>query len=317
MLHKVKIVLVLAVALVVVLPVQAQDGGGLTDEQVLTLARVATAMDAVLTYDYMVVDTYETMYVAMELTQGAQVVTQEETVELQKTVRHIQGDVVNRHGMFQAHVDAIDFDGNAYTITLNAEGRQVDGVFYLQVEQDVLAGTPEPVLDGWVVVQTGDDFAALDHLNLGEFIDDPDDPDIFEYLDALFEFATGVTVEPGALDDGTPYEVVSVWFEGADFLAAMNALTAVAFAPDSLPAVLYTQMDAESTLLIQVALMADDIVLSRAGEANFVWTGLDLSLIAPEVPPGIATVSTTSAFTIESVIYDVGVPFEPVAVPEM
>ncbi len=44
MVRSLKVVLVLVVALVWVLPVQAQDGGGLTEEQILTLERVAAAM---------------------------------------------------------------------------------------------------------------------------------------------------------------------------------------------------------------------------------------------------------------------------------
>ncbi|MCD4685188.1 MAG: hypothetical protein K8S97_04555 [Anaerolineae bacterium] len=312
-----KVALVIMVTLVLVLPVQAQDGGELTEEQVLALERVVAAMNAVETYDFMVVDTEEMSYNTMDVTQGERTLTVEEMVFVEKSVRHIQGDVANRHGMFRVDVTATELDGTSYALTLLAEGRLVDDVLYLQTEQEVTEGSTDPVPEGWVVVETEDDFPALGHLSLDNFLEDPDDPNIFDHLDVLFESTSDVIVESIVLEDGTPVDVITIVFEAEELLGALQKFSVAALAPGDVQAVMYEAIDLQSTLLIQVALTADDVVVARAGEATFVWVDLDMSLINPEIPPGAATLSMTSQFGIESVISDVGVPLEPIAAPEM
>jgi hypothetical protein len=210
--------------------VQAQDGDGLSDEQIAQLQRILDASSAEDYDSYVQVGTSQSN-AAIEISFLGMALEVNQTVNQESTATVIKGDPYdNISAQIIADVESTNsFDQSVSSYTLNADARQVEGVTYMQVTSEGDAPELEELPEGWFMLDDPAQFDALTNLQLDLFFGDEEDSigaegamggasDVFgnvltNEMDVLQQILSDVTVEAETLEDGTAVERITLTFD--------------------------------------------------------------------------------------------------------
>ncbi|MBI5961091.1 MAG: hypothetical protein HY866_20295, partial [Chloroflexi bacterium] len=202
--------IVLALALVLVaVPAQAQDGGGLTEEESLLLDRVFEAREIYRGWSSYVEQGsgVQTREVSLKIGNTPQTQSTVATWERTSTIIRQDNDM-NIQSSLAVTIDNTRFGGGVESYTVNADVRRVDQQLYVSAAYEGESQPDWPALpDGWVQVQKISDWSGFQDLNLGDYLQQATP---FDNPERLKEASPTVTLETGTLDDGTPVEIITV-----------------------------------------------------------------------------------------------------------
>jgi hypothetical protein len=317
----IKFMLILVLALGAVMPTHAQDGG-LTDEQQALLDRVLNALAASADYT-----SYTTEFGGTETQTTTLVIGDQSQEETTNTLFVREGQYIadveggpNLIVAATAQVGGAETRGTnsqitAYTVT--AEMRYVGGVFYVNATRQVeLAPDLPPMPEGWVVVESADEWPALEDVDLGNIMDELDHPAVGdEELAGILTHASSVTMVAGTLEDGTPVDIITITLASADLSAGMIA-AAEAQGQEPITISLMGMLDETSVATVIVSLTADDQIVQATQELTISWTNLDLKTLNPDAPEGVLF-SQKNVTSGTLILTNINAALEPVPAPEM
>ncbi len=317
MIRHLKALPVIALALLLALPVAAQDG--LSDDQLAALDRVIAAVNASETYQSYVHHAIETTTQELTLNVGGALIDASETEVLERTTffTHDADGNPNLRGEFTATVSSKSLGANApIEYKLNGEVRVVAGVVYLRAtrESDDEASLP-PMPDGWVIIENIDDWPALDILQLDDLFDNQDSPDIFsENVPDVLALAVDVTMTSETPDDGPAQDTVHITLNNDALTAALTLLINEEGTPDAGTAAYYAGMDDSSGWDMAFTLTETGDIASFTTDTRLSWTEFDISALTSDLPPG-TLLDQTGQLIGEFEISSINADLTPVEAP--
>jgi hypothetical protein len=207
-----KVSWIVLIILLVAAPVLAQDGLSEPDLQLVSrIDSAVRALDSTSGYQEKVISKQQ-LEMTMFMSGMAVLVQSNKTIETESSV--IPGSNRNIHSFYTIHSDEITPDG-AYSYTLTAEVRLVDGVIYVMAERipdegSVLPATLDPVPSGWTQIDDPTAWPSLDDLDLDSLLTAEMPFDFSTNADELAQLAPIFTVETVTWGDGTLADVVSI-----------------------------------------------------------------------------------------------------------
>jgi hypothetical protein len=305
------LVLLLVAALIGSLPARAQDGG-LSDEQLALIDRVVQAHSNMIGYRSYVQEAHGSDKEIVTISLLDETRSFVRTVTWTQTATQIE-DGKNIDVEVSATVSETPLGSTeTASYTVNAEARVVEGVLYVKAAYAPPAPDQVPLPEGWAIV------------------DDPAHEDIYEYLqlDTLLEHsplygnaallkasASDVTVEAQTLDDGTPVDVITLFFDRDGYKQILREMrdedSSVALSEMMLEA-----LSANSHMKMILTLGSGDTPFQFEAEIVIEVIGIDAHALSPdEFAEGIKldVVSEQSRTQVHSHFNE---PFEPVTVPD-
>ena len=312
-----KILPVVALALIVAVPALAQ--GGLSDEQQATLDRLIAAVDASESYQSYSRHAVETTTQELTLNLGGTLMDATETEVVEKTAVFAYDDEgqVNIQGEFTATVTSQPLGAGApFEYVLTGEVRLVSGVLYVRAERESEneASLP-PMPEGWVIVESAEDWPALDVLELDDLLENQDSPDIFDAsVPDVLALASDVSTSPGTLDDGTVVEVISLTLDKAALGDALSLLAADQEPLSPEVEAYYAGLDDVSRWDMVFSLSEAGDVVHFTSDTQLSWTEFDISILSSDLPPG-TLLDQQGQLLGEFDITAINEPVEPVEAP--
>lgn len=312
----IRIVSVIVLTLLVGAPVHAQDGG-LTGEQQALVDRVLAALEKTESYTSYVSDGEGTRDRTIIITAGdISRQNSENTLLTRRTQYTTDANGQSNYNLTRiAHVNSSASNGAVLMYTITSEMRVVEGVLYLNAIREIDSGAADDLPDvpeGWVIVESEDDWPALEHLDLGDILNDMDGPMIINSNAILmFDQVSDITLEAGTLKDGTPVDKITVTWTG-DELTAGVAAQLEARGEDPLPLV----FDSNSVMTTTFSLNADDELLQIETDTTLTWNDIDLRILNPNAPEG-SLFSQESSENGVVIISGINEPVTPITAPEM
>lgn len=313
-------VLVWAMLLMVsALPVaRAQDGdddGRLGEVEIRLIERVAAAHQSLDTLDSYVETANGTFFQEVSIKLLGQVQSAYSRVTWERYTQLVQGaDMVNISALINATVqETLDVGpGGVRDYVVSAEARQIGRTLYVQAKYE----PPRPGLPllptGWQVIANPGELDVYRHLELGdllgraELVDDAD----------VMRAAAAVEQAPGALDDGTPVDVITITFDAAGIVRALDD-PAVLHVNPGIAGILAGGLSADSTIVLEVVLGLDDTPYAFRMESLIQALNIDAHALAPnEFPQGV-WLSIVLETSRHETYRDFNAPLTPVEAPDM
>ncbi|MBN2303135.1 MAG: hypothetical protein JXQ72_01580 [Anaerolineae bacterium] len=296
------------------IPVGAQDGGGLSEEQLVLLDRVVQARELFESYDSYREDVEIIDAQEIVITLGDQ---SRRTIQHEAASLTIIANGSNTQADITVEFSDVTVRPNGQEVTtlysVGGEARLVDGVLYLNALYDgAVPDDAYPLPEGWFVVE---DVGASDLFSSMGLDDLADDENASPFTDADFMRANAadVTIQAKTLADSTPVDKITVTFDLAGLQAAMSETQDGA---NLLTQVLLDRLDAASGAVMTVQLDADDHPLRVDMTLRMTASDVDAhnELSAEQFAEGIM-LDFSFELTTQQVISQVNEPFDPITAP--
>lgn len=212
---------------------------------------------------------------------------------LNRTSYHIQGDSHNVNSEYEYK----SVSTSSYTLT--AETRLVDNVLYVNATREAEDESElDPMPEGWIEVKRAGTWPALDGLELGVYLEEPYDYQLFDDMDSLYLNPTEVSVESTTNEEGQAIDTILVVQRGRDIEAPLFNEGFV--------------MDDTSVISAAITLnQNDEIVLFVLG-SNIVQRKTE------ELDAGGKVIMEWKEIVLTTIlISDVNKPLEPVKAPDL
>jgi hypothetical protein len=294
----------------------AQDGGGLSDDQLALLDRVQHAMENYQSYTSLVEMVSGGQGRELIITAGDTRQTFSTVATWERTSQVIrEGDEKNvlatvTATVIDAGTNPDGTEGGSRTRVVYVEARRVDGQLYLLAEYgpETTQGPDLPELpEGWFVVAQLGDWEALSDLGLEDLLQSGNP---FQNIERVKEAATDVELAAGTLADGTPVDMITVTFDRAGLTALFTEGAA-----DGGPLLLQV-LDEGSYATFSIMLDAADQPYEVMSEVVLHTSGLDANTFGMRNQPEGATVEFTNELARHEVYSQINATFEPATVPE-
>jgi hypothetical protein len=308
--------LLVLVALPAGLSARAQDGSGLSDDQLALLERVRLARENYQAYTSLVEDVTGGQSRELILTAGDNRQSRSTLVTWQRSSQIIREETgANIAATATATIidsgTGVSGQVNSRTRTLNVELRKVDGKVYLQAAYgaDTTPGSELPALpEGWFEVESLQDWPVLQELELQDLVEQHS---MFDDFDVVKAAVSDVAVAPGTLADGTPADAITLTFDAAGLQTLFGAGPT-----DPVMAQVLQNLADDSSAVLTVTVDANDNLRESIFEMVLHATGLDGSMFGFDRLPAGAILDFTNELTRHEVYSQINEPFEPASVPE-
>lgn len=177
-------IVVLLLSLGLPMLTQAQDDGGLTEDQMALIERIAGIDESLATHT-----SYRSNRI--DIQNNNLIINNQENKDNKNLQRF--GYVVNEEGVENnTYTLNLDYEGLAH-YSIRGEVREIDGIIYANVMYAEADEGVEPLPEGWLAIETADDIPYTMHeLNLSQHFND-DEP-LINDPELLATYATLVTV---------------------------------------------------------------------------------------------------------------------------
>jgi hypothetical protein len=308
--RQVVVVLVFLVMVLMVIPVRAQEGGGLTDEESRLLDRVFAARDIQRGWSSYVEQANGIETREMALSSGPEAQVQSTVASWDRTSTVIRdGNAFNIQSAMTVTVTNEEAGMNSQSYTMNADVRLVDRQLYVRAAYDGEPQSGWPSLpEGWVMVRKLSDWPGFQSLNLGDFLQQATPFDNPERLKAV---NPTVTLEAGTLDDGTAVEIITVDLD----VQAIQTLFSTSINDSSMKALIDGLGGDTAGVLLFVLSPDDNRPYQIETRVTLQALGLNAQKFGQGNSPNTQLDLTTSFLRSES-YSQINESFEPAAVPE-
>jgi hypothetical protein len=195
---------------------QEDEGGHLSDEQRALIARVVqTNLDD---YQSHHTESSGTDRQTVTLSFGGAARTFEQTVMWSQSVDLVK---VDGEKNVQAMASATVSQPDTVNYTVNAEARLVGGVLYVKAAFVPPALDQIKLPDGWVIVEDSAHQDVYEYLQLDDLIDGRSR--LYDDAALLERLVSDVTLETRTLDDGTPVEAITLYFDRDGVVQSLRA----------------------------------------------------------------------------------------------
>ncbi len=307
------LVLVLVAAAPLRMTARAQDGGGLTDEQIALLDRIVAARmvrdawpayteDAAGSQAYSIVEPEQTSIRASALEHSATVIPGDPNDNTQAVVA---ASVISS-------VTASDGTEQNVEYTISGEVIIVDGVLYVNAAYDEPSDQLPPLAEGWVQINSVEEldaYTAVDALGLGDLYEESDLDELNAMIEMYKQYATDVTLEQTTLDDGTAVDVITITLDSAGVAEYMK----IQEASSALFDLLLTD-EAPDSYTFRMTLDAENNPIAIEGVMSIAGVGLDAQLFG-SYPDG-ATIDVAVEAEQVAVYTPVVEGIEPAVAPD-
>jgi hypothetical protein len=305
------------VALVPLIPAQAQDGGGLSDEQLALLDRLFMAQASLEAYESYSRVGQGTGTQTITIRQGEASQTIGKSVSWTGEGTAIRGDSDNIHATYGADVEITELAqaGESPAYTSSTEVRVVDDVVYVNVEVIEANGEIDELDElpaGWFVLGEEDDYNAFNMIPVGNI---NQEDALLDYPDVVRAAAADVTLEPVILTDGTLLDAITVRFE-RDGLIILFTESPTSDLDEDTAALITMGITERSYMTMTVLVDAENNMLGIGGEVLYEALDLDLRELSPGAREGIVF-DLIMESSREEKFSQVNEPVEPVAAPEV
>ncbi len=309
--------LVIILAGGIFVPVRAQDGGTLNDDELALVQRVIDARDQYEALDSVVED------ITFSRTQGATIRLGEQFKTIKSASNWTRNSSVineqdgrNIDATITADVENSQTTAEGKTVTsslsLSIETRLVDGKLYVSASYPESVASSEdlpPLPDGWTEITTLDDWPVLQGVGLDDLLEDKS---IMDNRELFRSAVTSASVEQTTLDDGTAVDVITLDL-GAE---GLKALYLDQFEPNDPASQLLTYTNDESSAVLEITLTADGYPYRAVSTVMLRMTDIDPALIGATNLPAEATVDFALDSVQDETYSQINEPLEPAAVPE-
>ncbi|HEX3052233.1 MAG TPA: hypothetical protein VHP83_16355 [Aggregatilineaceae bacterium] len=308
------LVLVMVAAAPLSMTARAQDGGGLTDEQIALLDRIVAARmvrdawpayteDASGSQAYSIVEPEQTSIRASALEHSATVIPGETDDNTQAVVA---ASVISSVTVSDGTEESVEY-------TISGEARIVDGVMYVNVAYDEPNDQLPPLAEGWVQINSVEEldaYTALDALALSDLYEESDLEELNAMIEMYKQYATDVTLEQTTLEDGTTADVITITLDSVGVAEYMK----VQDASSPLFDLLLTD-DAPDSYTFRMTLDAENNPIAIEGVMSIAGVGLDAALFGSSYPEG-STIDVTVEAEQVAVYTPILEGVEPAVVPD-
>ena len=318
---KLAFLIILLVAIVVTsihpaTPVKAQ--GGLSDEQLVLLERVVTAVNSV--DEYSSYTNTESTALSLDgevaLAGFTQPILQNQ--QLDKTVTYILGDNPNASLVATYSSESSQQAGSTDSYPVNAEARYVDGTLYFNGSLSEESTTETPLPEGWVTVDDVTTYQIFDDIGLDRVLErvgaveaDPANESPLKDLELLKKVVTDITVEEITLEDGSTANAFTLTI---DFVGLVTEdPTALGGDENGTTQALFSAFEGQNIQAV-VVLDAEDNPLSY--ELSFEGSLVDFDASALSSTLAGATLNLSFGLSQSSELSQVNKEIEPVTAPE-
>jgi hypothetical protein len=298
--------------LLVILPVQAQDGG-LTDEERDLLDRVFIGLDRTSSYaSYRLVST-DTLAQSFSLFVGGQTLDIEsESIRGEERI-FLRGVVGNA---MQADVSvnyAETTMGQEESFAMDANVRLVEGVLWVDAAYVDPDADVEPLPEGWTAYLTTDDIPGeLDVLDLDSYLGDSPNP--FDNRELVTSSVSSITVETITLDDDTELDLITLTFEEEGFRNLFDRFVDPEATADNPFLSVLSSITAEGTITFSIGLTEDNDPLLRETRLDLTFEDLELGTVSDEFPPD-AVLDLTLKIEETATLSEVNAEFDEIETP--
>ena len=292
-------------------PARAQDGSGLSEEQLALLDRVFAARQ--------LLDTFES-YVEIGTGLDAQTLTLvlgEQSVDLADVTEWAWTEsVINSPDgkNVDAQLGAAVSSQGEEAFRVVGDARFVDGVLYVSAAYDPPSDDLPPLPDGWLLIEDpetiGDSHPALAALQLDNISSDEPNT-LLEDQARMRETASDVTLETVTLDDGTEADRITVVFGRDAILGVM-----VEGVDDPFQLGLFSGLTDESGATLSALLDGEGRALEVRTTIDLIAVDIDAATLSPDDFPDGALLSFAFQGVEEQRYEQINEAREPVSAPE-
>ncbi len=309
-------VVLLLIGMIAPLEAAAQDGGGLTADQLALLDRVKAARENYLAYDSLVENVYGSQSQELIITLGDNQQSFSTITGWERSARIIrQEDGQNIAAEAMATIvnsGSQTGDENSRNIGLNAEFLLVDGKTYVLASYGPDT-SPDPSLpalpESWFEVERLRDWPVLEVLELQDLVEQRS---VFDDLESMKEAVADVTIAPGVLEDGTEVDAITVTLDAAGVAQLLSMDEPLEPALENILGSLSPDSGATLTVLLD----AENHPFEAVTEMMLTATNLDASVFGFERLPDGTTVEFTAVFARRETISQVNETLEPAVIPD-
>lgn len=298
-------------------PARAQDGG-LSEEELALLDRIFATRE-----NFLALTSYEEQISAAQRREIKLVLARGEqtSVNLSTWARKSDITIVGEFKNAVSHVSAtlesqatnVGGQQDSQTFSIEADVRRVDGKLYVNAQYDTpQVGADWPELpSGWVEVIDFEQWPLFDEMELDDYLDEESSP--FDDPEMVKAMNPDVSSAPGALDDGTPVDVITVIFD----VEAVKLLYKADPLAEPVMAALLANLSAETYAHVTLFIDADNMLRRMETDQLLKTVGVDAGVLGQgRVPAG--TTFDLSMGVSSVTTYDMfNATFDPVTVPDV
>lgn len=297
---------------------QAQDGGDLTEEEIVLIERISTVeaiLDEFSSYSF---NRFESENSAVSF--GEQANTTDKWLRRYGyMVKDGETENAQFHGFFYEY-------GYPESVVIEGDVRQIDDIIYVnaliytQAEEGAesdTAGIKEPLTVGWEVIESEEDIPlTLDSLQLDELFED--EPVLLFDQDLLLTYADSATsseVEVMINEENVLVENILVTVTGANFLPFYSSVIDSEELDNPSTQAIFNE-DLVGLITLSVQYLPDGTIYSINSFMNIENTTIDAHAIDPNSFSEGDLLSFTATYGQEMIYLDINSDFASIEIPK-